>query len=177
MSELKEVSINWTDYGNWKNWCSPWGDIGLEQRPNYCDRGKYVFKLMTHGKICRFLEPLLSCAYFFDETRATRHLHSVIQVTQMLTDDCLNNLSVSDAQALPLAGFSNQTLCCQTIELALQPIAIPLIEFNVLVKPKYRNSFVVDYADRFPRYYLDRDIANLEMENWLVAHRQIVQKF
>ena len=93
MSELKEVSINLIDYGTWKNWCSPWGYIWFEQRPEYCDaalerrsrchRGKYVFKLLTHGKICRFLEPLLSNAYFFDETRAMSHLYSASKVAQI----------------------------------------------------------------------------------------------
>lgn len=177
MSELKEVSINWTDYGNWKNWYSPWGYIGFEQRPHYCDRGKYVFKLMTHGLIGRFLEPLLSCAYFFDETRAMSHLHSVVKMAQILTDESLMNLAISDAEALPINGFRNQVLCCQTTELTLKPINIPLCEFNVTVLPKHLEFFVIDDADRFPRYYLDRNIAMLEMKDWLVAHNQIIQTF
>lgn len=172
MSKLKEVSINWNDYGTWKNWCSPWGEIGFEQRPKYCDRGKYVFKLMTHGLINRFLEPLLSCAYFFDETRAMSHLYSVVKIAQTLTDNSLINLAVSDA-ALPINGFNNQILRCQTIELTLQPIDIPIVEFNVVVSPAHLEYFSVDYADRFPRYYLERSIATLEMKDWLVAHSQI----
>jgi len=171
MTEIKKVLINWTDYGNRKTWHSPWGKIELEQCFYSCDRGKYVFKLLTYGLINHFLDPLLSCAYFFDQARAMRHLHSVIEVAQMLTDDCLNNLSISDAQALPLVGTSNQMFCCQTIELALKPINIPLIEFSAVARPKYHNSLVVDDIDRFPRYYLDRNIANLEMKDWMVAYR------
>lgn len=172
MTELKEVSINWIDYGTWKNWHSPWGEIGFEQRPHYCDRGKYVFKVQTHGSINQFLEPLLSCTYFFDEIRAMSHLDSVVNVAQALTDDSLKNLAISDAKALSVNGFSNRVLCCQIVELTLEPINIPLFEFSIAVFSKNSKFFAVDDADKFPRYYLDRNIAKLEMEDWRVAHSQ-----
>lgn len=74
------------------------------------DRGKYVFKLQTHGLIGHFLKPSLSCAYFFDETRAMSHLHSVVKIAQTLTDELLMNLAISNAEALSLNSFGNQIL-------------------------------------------------------------------
>lgn len=89
-----------------------------------------------------------------------------------LLDDSLKHLAISDAEALSVNGFSNRILCCQIVELILKPMNIPLFEFSVAVSPKHSESLVIDNADKFPRYYLDRNIAKLEMEDWRVARSQ-----
>jgi hypothetical protein len=164
--------IEWIDYGWWKNWESPWGDIGIEQRPSYCDRGVVVIKTMTHGAVNLLFNPLLSNAYFFDEDRAMKHLIKVTQIAANLSDEQIRNLDLQPTGKLLL--FEGKDCTCELGTFALHPTEIQVTAFGVKVHPDKKTNFV-DSDDMFPRYYVDRDIAKAELNAWMQQRGQSVE--
>jgi len=165
------IEIDWIDYGAWKNWLSPWGEIGFEKRPGYCNRGRVQFKTLTDGYVNRIFNPLLSGAYFFDEQRALFHLDAVVRLANSIEPAQLKELKVEkmdeDDEIYELADCN----CCLSL-LQLLPVGRKLILLDVLVHPEKLETFVVDINDGFPRYYLDIDIAVAEMQDWIIARNQ-----
>lgn len=184
--------IDWIDNGYGKDWMSPWGIIGLEQRPGYCNRGRVAFKTMTDGAVNLIFNPLLSNAYFFDYDRAIAHLESAINLANSLTDEQLRSLEI-DSHRINIQWFIGVDCACYLYDLLLKPTNIEITTFAVVVDPdkseklggisregsplspqafQETETFVVDEHDGFPRYYLDRDLAMAELRDWMAARAQ-----
>ncbi len=97
------------------------------------------------------------------------HLNSVIELAQNLTDEQIRDLVLSANIAELQPSNINLPFSCQVIESMILPINVPIYKLNVVVKPEHTSTFVVDAADGFPRYYLDKSIAEEEMIDWVSA--------
>lgn len=171
MNTENKLIIEWVDDG-WggKNWFSPWGVIGLEQRPSYCNRGRVQFKTVTEGYINRIFNPLLSGAYFFDKQRALDHLGAVVRLANSIDPAQLKDLkieSMNDDESIELVDCK-----CRLSLLQLLPVGRKLVMLDVEVSPESLDTFVVDFGDGFPRVYCDYDLAFLEMNDWIIARNQ-----
>lgn len=160
----------WTDYGHWKNWVSPWGEIGIEKRPYHCDRGRVAIKTLTHGGANKLFNPLLSNAYFFSEKRAEQHLKLVTELAEKLTDEQIRALSLELTSLTQT--FQGKDCICELTVLLLKPEKITVWAFTVKVNPGKEDTLHIDDADMFPRYYLDHSIALAEVKAWMEERSQ-----
>lgn len=164
--------INWIDYGNWKDWISPWGNIALEQRPSYCDRGRVQFKTLTYGAVNYLFNPLLSGVYFFDEQGAIAHLESVIELAQSLMDEQLRNFSLHNSYTEFKTFIGADCKCFLFGATNPKMPEINITKFDVVVNCDKEDIFVVDECDMFPRHYLSKDIAMNEVTKWMEFRKQ-----
>lgn len=167
------IEPEWIDYGDWKDWHSPWGQIAIEKcSSTITDRGTVVIKTLTHGAVNSLFNPLLSNAYFFDELRAEQHIIAVTTLAQILTEDEPTSFQVDGMGEATL--FPGKDCTCSLRSLLLRPILIPITKFDVEVKTSKKDTHFLDYADMFPRLYLDRSIAVAEVNAWMEAKRQLI---
>ena len=175
MNKENKLIIEWVDYGWWKNWTSPWGEIGLEQRPDYCNRGRLQFKTETEGAVNFLFHHLLSGAYFFDEERAYRHLESVIKLAQSLSDEQLSSFGQGKISNTTNINGVDSKISLSDLTLGDGSLTICMVQ--VFVHPEKITSFCVDDADHFPRYYCDRSIAVEEAIAWMWERNQIYNPY
>lgn len=167
------IEPDWIDYGDWKDWHSPWGQIAIEQcSPTITDRGRVAIKTLTDGAVNLLFNPFLSNAYFFDELRAEQHIIAITCLAQILTEDELRSLELEERGEPQI--FPGRDVECRLTTLLLRPILIPVTKFDVEVKTSKKDTHFLDYADMFPRLYIDREIAQAEVIAWMEARGQLM---
>lgn len=166
------VDIRWNNSGYSLNWKSPWGNIEIEQRPGWRDRGTVVIKTSTEGQVNLLFNPLLSNAYFFDQERAIEHITAIATLAENISDEELENLRLEEI--LKPITFQGKDCTCYLRGFVLRPALVPLLRLEVVVHPGKEKILHVDAHDMFPRHYISYEIALEELKAWMKRREQVI---
>ncbi len=143
----------------------PCGQIRMEQW--HGDRGDWRTTLDVTQPVSQ-IAPFISNAYYFDLEAGQKEVHRWIEISQSLVDLKNSwNMRQHDS-ALLLPG----KICIVSVVRFLFPFEVwmvaPCVPFGV------ESVLHVDVDDRFPRWFLDQEIACSESIAWLKRRNQLI---
>lgn len=163
------INYNWIDKGAWLN--LEWYDeingekllqqICLEPRPSYCDRGRFVAKYATHDRLSQKLEWLSN--YYFFENIAKLECQKWANLISKSISDQLIDIKVLKSETVHDNEFYTTSL--STVLFIFESgLEVQAVRFDA--QSKDQEICVIDFADFFPRYYLENVNGIIEEDAW-----------